>query len=103
MYVAKQAQQGVEVYSRDRDDNDVRGLALVTELRRDLDEDALAIPFQPLVALSPGVVHGVESLMRWTSASYGSVAPDQVNPITATQHLTNHPPKRALPTHLYTA
>src|SRR3546814_11725814 len=87
MYVAKRAQQVVEVYSRDRDDNDVRGLALVTELRRDLDEDALEVHFQPLVALSTGVVHGVESLVRWTSASYGSVAPDEFIPMAETTGL----------------
>src|SRR3546814_10561070 len=96
MYVAKQAQQGVEVYSRDRDDNDVRGLALVTELRLDLDEDALEVHFQPLVALSTGVVHGVESLVRWTSASYGSVAPDEFIPMAETTGLINLLTERVL-------
>jgi EAL domain-containing protein (putative c-di-GMP-specific phosphodiesterase class I) len=75
------------VYSADRDDNDVRRLTLITELRRDISEGRLDVHHQPLVDLTDGRIVHVECLVRWTSTSYGPVSPDEFIPMAETTGL----------------
>ena len=48
---------------------------LTDELRRALDEDALALMFQPEVELASGAVVGMEALLRWPHPARGLLGP----------------------------
>jgi diguanylate cyclase (GGDEF)-like protein len=50
-------------------------VALVTDLRQALREDALSLAFQPVVDIRSGAVVGVEALARWDHPVRGSVPP----------------------------
>lgn len=52
-----------------------RRFSLETELRRAIENDALSLAFQPLVALSTGRVIGFEALARWSHPEFGNVGP----------------------------
>jgi diguanylate cyclase (GGDEF)-like protein len=81
MYSAKSRASGVEVYALDVDSSNVRRLALTAELRRAVDERAIAVHFQPKVELITGRVVGAEALVRWTHPTLGAVEPDEFIPI----------------------
>ena len=65
MYTAKTDRSGIETYSPDRDQYSPDRLALVGELRRAIDEQQLAVHYQPQIDLDSGRVVGVEALIRW--------------------------------------
>ncbi len=50
-------------------------------LRAAIDDDALTLHFQPVVALPGGRAEGVEALARWTDPDLGVVPPDQFIPL----------------------
>jgi diguanylate cyclase (GGDEF)-like protein len=77
MYQAKAAGSRVEQYNADRDENDVRRLALVGELRKDLEDDRIEVFLQPVVEAGNGRIVGAECLARWTSTAWGPVPPDE--------------------------
>jgi diguanylate cyclase (GGDEF)-like protein len=81
MYVAKDRQSGVELYSFERDVNDVRRLSLVTELRRAIDTDKLHVLYQPQVDVATDTITGVEALVRWNTEQYGPIRPDEFIPL----------------------
>jgi diguanylate cyclase (GGDEF)-like protein len=77
MYQAKAAGSRIEKYNADRDENDVRRLALVSELRKDIEDDRIEIALQPVVEARDGRIVGAECLARWTSPVWGPVPPDE--------------------------
>jgi diguanylate cyclase (GGDEF)-like protein len=81
MYVAKQRNRGTAVYDPSEDAHDAGRLALLTELRRGLDQRELVLHYQPKVCLSTGEVCGVEALVRWEHPQRGLIAPDQFIPL----------------------
>jgi diguanylate cyclase (GGDEF)-like protein len=81
MYVAKQRNRGVAVYDPSEDAHDPGRLALLTELRRALDQRELVLHYQPKVSLPSGEVCGVEALVRWEHPQRGLVPPDQFIPL----------------------
>lgn len=81
MYVAKDRQAEFEMYSFERDVNDVRRLHLVTELRGAIAADGLDVVYQPQIDSATQRLSGVEALVRWTSSQYGPVGPDEFIPI----------------------
>jgi diguanylate cyclase (GGDEF)-like protein/PAS domain S-box-containing protein len=82
MYMAKEA-------GRDRShmfDDDLRHRAterhgLEVDLRHALARGELRVAYQPLFALSTGVVEGVEALIRWDHPTRGSVSPGDFIPL----------------------
>ena len=46
-----------------------------TGLRRAIENNELKVVYQPVVRASDGTVVGLEALVRWTSAEFGSVSP----------------------------
>jgi diguanylate cyclase (GGDEF)-like protein len=76
MYAAKTGRTGVAVYDEERDGHGRRRLEDVAQLRRAIEEDELVLHYQPKLALSTGVVDGVEALVRWQHPTRGLLYPD---------------------------
>jgi len=86
MYAAKRAgDTDVAVYDPAHDPHSPDRLALLAELREAITQGALALHYQPKVALATGQVHGVEALVRWPHPVHGLLPPDQFIPL-AEQH-----------------
>jgi diguanylate cyclase (GGDEF)-like protein len=81
MYVAKERNRGVAVYDPSEDAHDPGRLALLTELRRAIDQRELVLHYQPKILLATGEVSGVEALVRWEHPQRGMVAPDRFIPL----------------------
>lgn len=69
------------VYHSDIDIYDESRLTLLTELRRAIETDALALAFQPKLAMQSTKVTGVEALLRWTHPKLGFIPPDTFIPL----------------------
>jgi len=81
MYFAKSSRSGVEAYSPDRDRNSLDRLALMSDLRRGLEDGEVGLHYQPKVAIADGAVTGLEALVRWQHAERGALAPDEFIPV----------------------
>jgi diguanylate cyclase (GGDEF)-like protein len=75
MYRAKQARTGWALYDAGLNQHTPERLALVSDLRRALERDELALEYQPKVALADGRLCGVEALVRWHHPERGVMAP----------------------------
>ncbi|PAU81867.1 diguanylate cyclase [Halovibrio salipaludis] len=79
-----QAESGVShvaTYTESMNPYSERRLTLMTELRRAIREDSLALYFQPQVRLSSGEVCGFEVLLRWNHPEHGFIPPDEFIPM----------------------
>lgn len=54
---------------------------LVEQLRQALDQEQLAVAFQPIFSLSDRSFVGAESLVRWTHPERGAIPPDRFVPL----------------------
>jgi len=82
LYRAKEIGPGqVLVYDRGMRAGDARWLQLETELRSALDASQTAMVYQPIVNLANAQVDGHEALMRWSSPTYGVIAPSDFIPL----------------------
>ncbi|HVF18900.1 MAG TPA: bifunctional diguanylate cyclase/phosphodiesterase, partial [Mycobacteriales bacterium] len=81
MYSAKGGTRSIEVYASERDQYSPRRLALIGELRRAIEDDELALHFQPKAHLRNGEVFGVEALLRWQHPQHGLLSPDEFVPL----------------------
>jgi diguanylate cyclase (GGDEF)-like protein len=77
MYHAKSQQTGIEVYSPEGDHHSADRLALVSDLRQALADEAFRVHYQPKTDLDDGSLGGVEALIRWTDPKRGPVRPDE--------------------------
>jgi diguanylate cyclase (GGDEF)-like protein len=77
MSVARRRLSGHAFYSPEQDQHSAERLALVAALRRAIDNDELALWYQPKLHLSTGRCVGVEALLRWNHPERGMVPPDQ--------------------------
>jgi diguanylate cyclase (GGDEF)-like protein len=75
MYVAKTDGTGAAVYSAERDRHTHRRLALISDLRRAVDERQFVVEYQPILNLRTGLITGVEALVRWNHPSQGRLLP----------------------------
>ena len=78
MYVAKRNKLGVAVYDKKDDEYSVGRLSLMSDLRQAIEQDALALHFQPKFDMGTGTVIGAEALLRWDHTTYGAIPPDQI-------------------------
>ncbi|MDQ1436832.1 MAG: hypothetical protein QOK43_461 [Acidimicrobiaceae bacterium] len=81
MYLAKENRTGLELYSAERDRHSPRRLALLSDLRRALDDDTLRLHYQPKADMRTGGIRGVEALLRWTHTEHGPIPPDEFIPL----------------------
>jgi diguanylate cyclase (GGDEF)-like protein len=73
---AKSTGRPVAVYHPTMDQESLRRLQLVTQLREALDTGQVVVRYQPKVALRTRELIGVEALVRWNHPEYGQVRPD---------------------------
>jgi len=81
MYQAKQQGSGFTVYAAESDANSLNRLTLQAELRHAIQNDKLALYYQPQVDLASGSVIGVEALLRWNHPQKGFIPPDEFIPL----------------------
>jgi diguanylate cyclase (GGDEF)-like protein len=71
----------VAMYRAGQDEEHRRRLALVTDLRRAIDQDQLSLVYQPKVAMATRSVRSLEALVRWTHPQLGVVSPKEFVPL----------------------
>lgn len=82
MYKAKGTGKRAFLRYADAMDGDIRRRAnLIGALRRAIERGELSLVYQPELVLTEGRFGAVEALLRWNSAEYGSVAPDEFIPL----------------------
>ena len=75
MYAAKRARSGFATYDLRLDEDRQDHLTLLGELRRAIDQNELALYYQPKFNLGIKAVTGMEALIRWQHPTRGSVSP----------------------------
>jgi diguanylate cyclase (GGDEF)-like protein len=81
LHDAQDARVRVAIYRAGRDEQHRRRLALVTELRRALEQEDLKLVYQPKVEMASRTVTSVEALARWTHHTLGVVSPVEFVPL----------------------
>jgi EAL domain-containing protein (putative c-di-GMP-specific phosphodiesterase class I) len=81
MYVAKEAGIPYAFYASELDRHDPARLALVSELRRAIDERELVLHYQPKMDVTSRSVSSVEALLRWHHPVRGTVPPNEFIPL----------------------
>ena len=81
MYRAKDLVAGYAIYAAEADENRLQRLALMAELRAAVDDNQLALHYQPVIAAATGEVIGVEALVRWMHPQRGLLAPGWFIPL----------------------
>ena len=72
---------GVMVYQPALNAGALRALQLETAMRQALAGAELSLVYQPQVSLASGKIVGAEALLRWQSAVWGTVPPEEFVPI----------------------
>ena len=80
LYVSKSMHTPI-VYTRAYDHHSLERLALVSELRRAIDEKQLIVHYQPEADAATSEVRVVEALVRWQHPEHGLLAPDEFIPL----------------------
>jgi diguanylate cyclase (GGDEF)-like protein len=81
MYEAKRTHGGFEIYSVEHDPYNPVRLAMVSELRKALEEKQVLLHYQPKLDLKSGEVIGAEALVRWQHPTRGLIPPDEFVPM----------------------
>ncbi|MDX2476817.1 MAG: EAL domain-containing protein [Gammaproteobacteria bacterium] len=87
MYEAKGAKGEPCIYDPEADHYTTARLALMTDLRKAVENDELQLYYQPQVVLSTRKVHAVEALSRWDHPQRGSISPDEFIPLAESSDL----------------
>ncbi|HEV8656569.1 MAG TPA: EAL domain-containing protein [Candidatus Limnocylindria bacterium] len=81
MYTAKGSLAGLAVFSAEQEREGAGRLALMSDLRRAVDEGELVLYYQPQLDLRTGSITSVEALVRWMHPKRGLVGPDEFIPL----------------------
>jgi diguanylate cyclase (GGDEF)-like protein len=81
MYTAKGSLTGTLGVLRRAREGRRRRLALMSDLRRAVDEGELMLYYQPQIDLRTGAMTSVEALVRWMHPKRGLVGPDEFIPL----------------------
>ncbi len=65
MHAAKRDQLGIALWDERYDEHGEQRLSLMSDLRKAVDNDELALIYQPKIALGEAGEHYVEALVRW--------------------------------------
>jgi diguanylate cyclase (GGDEF)-like protein len=80
MYVAKGSNGGFAVFDAKYDTHQQEHLSMLSELRRAVEQNELAVFYQPKASLSTSSVGAVEALLRWVHPVRGFVSPGEFIP-----------------------
>ncbi len=81
MYESKRQSCGYMVYNPERDPNSINHLTLVSDFHDALEQNKLAIYYQPKVDVKSGRAIGVEALLRWNHPEHGFISPVKLIPL----------------------
>jgi len=81
MRAAKRDRLRVAIWEERYEENGEQRLALMSDLRKAVDNDELALIFQPRIALGDSGEHFVEALVRWQHPTRGLVPPSEFVPL----------------------
>jgi diguanylate cyclase (GGDEF)-like protein len=81
MRSAKRSGNRFAAYAAELDQYDPGRLTMMAELREAIDNNHLALHYQPKVSLRTSRIVGVEALVRWQHPRRGTVRPDQFIPL----------------------
>ena len=79
--LAKRERQPIAMYRDGMDEQHLRQLAIVGELRQGIEGGQLALHYQPKVDIATREVRHVEALLRWTHPMLGRIGPDEFIPL----------------------
>lgn len=81
LYDAKLAHGSVAFYASGRDEQHLRQLRLISDLRSGIERGELSLVYQPKVTLASGRVEHAEALLRWRHPELGPIPPDEFIPL----------------------
>ena len=81
MRAAKRDHLGIALWDERYDEHGEKRLALMSDLRKAVDNEELALIYQPKVALCGGAEHCVEALVRWQHPARGLVPASEFVPL----------------------
>jgi predicted signal transduction protein with EAL and GGDEF domain len=97
---AKTRGDSIVIFESGREEQFVRQLRIVNDLRSAIQKNQLSVFFQPKVSLPVGTICGAEALVRWRHPEYGWLPPDDFIPAAEEAgtivHLTRHVLIRAM-------
>ncbi len=64
-------------YENGREENHIRRLSIVADLKRAVEQDQLTLHFQPKINMETGATTSVEALVRWIHPTHGFLPPDE--------------------------
>ena len=79
--LAKREGSTVALYREGMDEQHLRQLAIVGELRGAIDGQQFSLAYQPKVDVATRHVRHVEALLRWTHPALGRIGPDEFIPL----------------------
>ncbi|ASJ71456.1 putative bifunctional diguanylate cyclase/phosphodiesterase [Granulosicoccus antarcticus] len=74
---ARESMREIEFYQHGRDENHLRQLSIVADLKRAVDENQFVMHYQPKICMASGTVSSVEALVRWIHPIHGFMPPDE--------------------------
>jgi diguanylate cyclase (GGDEF)-like protein len=80
MYEAKRSNRGLAVWDDRYYQHSVERLSLMSDLRKAVDNDELALVYQPKITFGSATDHHVEALVRWQHPTRGLVPPSEFIP-----------------------
>src|SRR4029450_13716282 len=80
MYTAKGSLTGLSFFPPEHEKEGAGRLALMSDLRRAVDEGELVLYYQPQIDLRTGAMTSVEALVRWMHTKRGRGGPDEFSP-----------------------
>jgi diguanylate cyclase (GGDEF)-like protein len=80
MYAAKRGNFGVTVWDDRHDQHSLERMSLMGDLRKAVDDNELALVYQPKVSLCDTSEHFVEALIRWQHPKRGLIPPSEFIP-----------------------
>ena len=80
MYEAKKGSRGVVIYSDNAMNDDVRAVAIATEISSIVESETLELEYQPKINLRTMEIFGVEALVRWRHPTLGLLPPVEFIP-----------------------
>jgi EAL domain-containing protein (putative c-di-GMP-specific phosphodiesterase class I) len=81
MHLAKKLPRGYSVYAPESDQQRIRQLTLLGELRHAIEHEEMVLYYQPKISLVTGRITGIESLIRWKHERHGFMYPDDFIPL----------------------